>query len=96
MQACSHKWPTVEEAQGFDGLLLTGSHYSAYDDSQTWIPELAQILKAYVDAGDVRIMGCCFGHQVRGIVNHGDGYLVLQSVQYFAQVLLVRTSAMYG
>lgn len=69
-QACSHKWPTVEEAQRFDALLLTGSHYSAYDDSQKWIPELIQILKEYVDAGDVRIVGCCFGHQVRGISEH--------------------------
>ncbi|PNG99056.1 hypothetical protein TSOC_015175, partial [Tetrabaena socialis] len=47
----------------YDILIIGGSHYSSYDTSPAWIPELAALLPVYVACG-LRVVGCCFGHQI--------------------------------
>ncbi|GLC34427.1 hypothetical protein PLESTB_000729900 [Pleodorina starrii] len=46
----------------YDAILVGGSHYSAYDDLP-WIRQLGRLLPQYIRAG-VRVVGCCFGHQL--------------------------------
>ncbi|KXZ53606.1 hypothetical protein GPECTOR_6g523 [Gonium pectorale] len=46
----------------FDVLVVGGSHYSAYDEVE-WIRRLESLLPQYVASG-VRLVGCCFGHQL--------------------------------
>jgi GMP synthase-like glutamine amidotransferase len=47
----------------FDALIIGGSHYSVYEDHE-WIRELKAAVPEYLAAG-ARIVGCCFGCQVR-------------------------------
>ncbi|KAG2434588.1 hypothetical protein HXX76_007484 [Chlamydomonas incerta] len=51
---------TVREQ--FDVVIIGGSHYSAYEQLP-WISRLQQLLPQYLAAG-VRVVGCCFGHQL--------------------------------
>ncbi|GIM03798.1 hypothetical protein Vretimale_8487, partial [Volvox reticuliferus] len=46
----------------YDAIVIGGSHYSAYDDLP-WIRQLEQLLPGYINSG-VRVVGCCFGHQI--------------------------------
>lgn len=49
----------------YTGYVVTGSHYSCNDESQTWLGPLFQFLRECVDA-DVpggRVAACCFGQQ---------------------------------
>lgn len=61
-QCHAHQYPSPASVSAYDFLILTGSHYSAYEDIP-WIRELEALLPLYVQAG-VRILACCFGHQV--------------------------------
>ena len=46
----------------FDGYVITGSRFSAYDD-EPWIHELSAFVRDVADT-DVPLVGICFGHQV--------------------------------
>jgi len=59
------EWPSVKDAQTFDAVFITGSHYSVYDESQTWISELCRMVQLYVQE-DVTVVGICFGTQILG------------------------------
>ena len=48
--------------QPFDGVVITGSHYSVLDDSLPWLPGLFEYIQRTV-AGGGRIAGACFGCQ---------------------------------
>lgn len=61
-QACGGELPTPAEAARFDGVIIGGSHYSAYEEHQ-WINKMLELLPQYVAQG-ARIYGCCFGCQV--------------------------------
>ncbi|MEW5304121.1 MAG: hypothetical protein WDW38_003480 [Sanguina aurantia] len=61
-QCHAHQYPSPSTVAAYDFLILTGSHYSAYEDVR-WIRELEALLPLYVEAG-VRILACCFGHQL--------------------------------
>lgn len=65
-QVCSGQLPSPAEAAHFDAILVSGSHYSVYEDYD-WIKQLLQALPQYVATG-VRIYGCCFGSQVRACI----------------------------
>ena len=56
-------FPAPEQAASYSFLLIGGSHYSAYEDVP-WIGQLAGLIPQYVQRG-ARIVGCCFGAQVR-------------------------------
>jgi GMP synthase-like glutamine amidotransferase len=47
---------------GFDGFVITGSRYSAYDP-EPWIARLGDYLRALHGAGRP-MLGICFGHQI--------------------------------
>jgi GMP synthase-like glutamine amidotransferase len=54
--------PTPAEAAGFDWILVSGSHYSVYEQHE-WLQQLLELLPQYAATG-VNIYGCCFGCQV--------------------------------
>jgi len=53
-----------EEWDSYDGILLPGSHSSAYDDSQPWIPFLRQVILKEIHYPRRKALGICFGHQI--------------------------------
>ncbi|KAI1060782.1 hypothetical protein LB506_007343 [Fusarium annulatum] len=58
------RMPKVEEFEGYDGLLITGSMYDAHGDNQ-WIHDLLDLLKQlWIKRPDFHFTGVCFGHQV--------------------------------
>ncbi|KAL4956599.1 class I glutamine amidotransferase-like protein [Aspergillus filifer] len=58
------RMPTVEEFNGFDGLLITGSVYDAHGDNE-WILQLLKLLRTlWTQRPDFRFLGVCFGHQI--------------------------------
>ncbi|EWG49621.1 hypothetical protein FVEG_09101 [Fusarium verticillioides 7600] len=58
------RMPKVEEFEGYDGLLITGSMYDAHGDNQ-WIHDLLHLLKQlWTKRPDFHFTGVCFGHQV--------------------------------
>ena len=60
----SSNWPNPSKVdQEYDVLIITGSHYSAYEDIP-WISALEQALRDYIANSVVRIIACCFGHQL--------------------------------
>lgn len=52
----------LPEAGAFDGFILSGSRYSAYDD-EPWIRDLLALLQA-IRAQRKPVFGICFGHQL--------------------------------
>lgn len=46
----------------YDGYIITGSKYSAYDD-EDWIRFLFDKIKL-LDSSKKKVLGVCFGHQV--------------------------------
>ncbi|RGP78181.1 glutamine amidotransferase [Fusarium longipes] len=58
------RMPKVEEFDGYDGLLITGSMYDAHGDNP-WIHELLDLLRQlWTKRPDFHFTGVCFGHQV--------------------------------
>ncbi|KAL2812226.1 class I glutamine amidotransferase-like protein [Aspergillus cavernicola] len=56
--------PTVQDFNGCDGLLITGSVYDAHANND-WILELLHLLKTlWITRPDFRFLGVCFGHQL--------------------------------
>jgi len=51
-----------DRADACEGYVITGSRHSVYDDLP-WIAELGEFLER-VFAGDARVVGICFGHQL--------------------------------
>ncbi|CZS94882.1 uncharacterized protein RAG0_04709 [Rhynchosporium agropyri] len=56
--------PSTRQLEGVQGIILTGSAFSAYDDVP-WIHNLiAFVLEIYYDFPYIKIFGSCFGHQL--------------------------------
>ena len=49
--------------QSFDGVIISGSQSSVYDDHRPWIQELSQWVEGAL-ADDLPILGVCWGHQL--------------------------------
>jgi anthranilate/para-aminobenzoate synthase component II len=63
-QCFDSKWPDPANVdEKFDALVIGGSHYSAYEDLK-WIHSLEEVLRSYVRTSKIRIIACCFGHQL--------------------------------
>ena len=61
----SGELPDLREIETYQGLVVTGSHYSTMDeDSQAWIGILKRFLAKVVVHGGVKIYSACFGAQV--------------------------------
>ena len=50
--------PKIEEFDGFDGLLITGSMYDAHGNNQ-WILDLLELLKGMSPSASQSEMSCC-------------------------------------
>jgi GMP synthase-like glutamine amidotransferase len=53
-----------ERPGAYDGYVLTGSHHSVNDASQTWLAPLFEFVRAAAGASEARVFGACFGLQV--------------------------------
>jgi GMP synthase - Glutamine amidotransferase domain len=49
--------------QSFDGVIISGSQSSVYDDHRPWIQELARWVEGAIADG-LPILGVCWGHQL--------------------------------
>ncbi|KAI3811361.1 hypothetical protein L1987_21082 [Smallanthus sonchifolius] len=56
------EFPDMNELQGYDGFVVSGSPYDAYGDDN-WILELCFLLQT-LDSMQKKVLGICFGHQV--------------------------------
>ncbi|KAJ6504230.1 class I glutamine amidotransferase-like protein [Mycena vitilis] len=58
------EYPSDEQLGGLDGVLITGSKASAYEDVE-WINTLVEFVKRVaVEKPTLKIVGICFGHQI--------------------------------
>lgn len=66
----------------YDGVLITGSHYSAVDPSLAWLDGLFECIRNCAKNKHVRLLGCCFGCQAVSVAlggqvgNNPDGKFV--------------------
>ncbi|KAI3801688.1 hypothetical protein L1987_29800 [Smallanthus sonchifolius] len=56
------EFPNMNELQGYDGFVVSGSPYDAYGDDN-WILELCFLLQT-LDSMQKKVLGICFGHQL--------------------------------
>ena len=64
------RWDVVDKGeypglQDIDAILITGSRFSAFDDTP-WIVKLVEFVKKVLAQRRVRVVGVCFGHQIVG------------------------------
>ncbi|GES72851.1 class I glutamine amidotransferase-like protein [Rhizophagus clarus] len=58
------EYPSEQELFGTDGIVITGSAASAYEDIP-WINCLVEFVSSIIDKHPkIRIVGICFGHQI--------------------------------
>eukprot|EP01132_Coremiostelium_polycephalum_P008559 gene8559-10528_t len=102
INACQKEWPE-DPINGFDGYIITGSKFSAYEDEE-WIHLLKKRI-VELDREDKRICGICFGHQIIAEALGGKveknpqgwelGQMTYQSspeaIQFFSDVLSVKS-----
>ncbi|KAF7303763.1 Glutamine amidotransferase type-1 domain-containing protein [Mycena indigotica] len=64
--AVSGSYPTENAVDESQGILITGSKASAYEDIE-WINKLVEFVRRVAtDKPSVKIVGICFGHQIIG------------------------------
>ncbi|CAG8476104.1 13408_t:CDS:2 [Ambispora leptoticha] len=60
------EYPSLSELKEIDGVLITGSASSVYDDAP-WIQRLVKYTKHLIENQNrVKLVGVCFGHQIIG------------------------------
>eukprot|EP01084_Bolivina_argentea_P248391 415476_1 len=60
-----NEFPTMDEVNQFDGIILTGSKYDAHNTEIKWIKKLKKIIKyIYYYQKHTKLLGICFGHQI--------------------------------
>ncbi|GAA6046751.1 hypothetical protein JCM3770_003149 [Rhodotorula araucariae] len=65
------KFPSAERVKEADGLLITGSASSAYDDDP-WIVDLVSFVSRLPTLNaSIKLIGICFGHQIIARANGG-------------------------
>ena len=57
------EFPSDETLANLKGLVLPGSKYSVYDETNVWIEPLkAFVRNVYYNYPEIRMVGICFGH----------------------------------
>ncbi|BGP42907.1 hypothetical protein JCM10449v2_006922 [Rhodotorula kratochvilovae] len=70
-QATDRHLPSEERVKEADGMLITGSASSAYDDDP-WIVDLVSFLQRLPSLNaSLKLIGICFGHQIIARANGG-------------------------
>ncbi len=59
-----------EDVSGYDGFVITGSRYSAYED-RPWIKQLLELVRE-INERAIRLVGVCFGHQAIALALGGE------------------------
>jgi hypothetical protein len=89
------EYPSLDDIQAnkYDGILITGSVRSAYEDEE-WIHKLIQFVKDIRSkAPETRIVGICFGHQIIAMATGGtcepnpSGWEVSFSLLYLGLIM---------
>lgn len=67
--AMKSEFPTEQQLESLDALVITGSKHSAYDNEPKWIPELRDWISQLhasqsTRTRPIKILGICFGHQI--------------------------------
>jgi len=57
------EYPTEEEWEKSDGVLIPGSFSAAYDE-EPWIIRLKQVIRTHIMLPRRKTLGVCFGHQI--------------------------------
>ncbi|KAF6752832.1 cytoplasmic protein [Ephemerocybe angulata] len=58
------EYPTKEKIDDYDGIILTGSAASAYENVE-WVNKLVAFVKDLVEnRSHIKVIGICFGHQI--------------------------------
>jgi GMP synthase-like glutamine amidotransferase len=63
----------VPDPRDYDMVASLGSEFAAFDDSKTFIPREAQLLREAIDS-DVPVLGLCFGGQLLARVAGGKSF----------------------
>lgn len=67
------EFPTKRDLeQFFDGVIITGSHYSAVDPKLTWLPELFSCIRDCAAIPGLGVVACCFGAQACTVALGGE------------------------
>jgi hypothetical protein len=59
----AEEYPTEEEWEESDGVLIPGSFSAAYDE-EPWIVQLKQVIRTHIMLPQRNTLGVCFGHQI--------------------------------
>lgn len=61
----------VPDLGNYDGIIVSGSTASVYDDSRPWIEEQCNLVEECIER-DIPLLGVCFGHQLVNWALGGD------------------------
>lgn len=81
--------PTCSAAQ-FSGIVITGSKFDAHG-MDPWIVKLRQLLKEVYEQGSIRMLGVCFGCQVRSSVLGEVPHMVTRTESFVEYLLACET-----
>ncbi|KZO90643.1 class I glutamine amidotransferase-like protein [Calocera viscosa TUFC12733] len=58
-------WPSPEDLDTYQALIIPGSAACAFDDALPWLPQLLAVIRStYHNKPHIKLIGICFGHQV--------------------------------
>jgi len=67
------QWPSPEDLDRYEALLIPGSAACAFDDALPWLQPLIRLIKTtFYNRPQIKLLGICFGHQVLSRALGGD------------------------
>lgn len=60
-----NEYPTREQLKEMKGIIFPGAEDCSFDNSLPWLQGLRDFIKmVYDEYPHIKIIGCCFGHQI--------------------------------